>query len=123
MSARGSKFAVEPGGAHFCLRLELVEHGVEPPVGRHHRGVPDRGVEGVVVGDDLEREVEAAGLDELDQRVDARGDEALFPAGDDGAVAPGAFGQLRLREPCAEPGFADDPRASHRQKYRTNRTH
>ena len=59
------------------------------------------------------RNVEAAGADELDEGVDAGCDEALLPAGDDGAVATGLLGQLRLCQPGSETGLANDPRRAH----------
>ena len=66
-----------------------------------------------IVRYELEREVEAAGAHELDQRLDARGDDALFPAGDHGAVAAASRRQLVLGQAGAQARFADQVGAAH----------
>jgi hypothetical protein len=63
--------------------------------------------------DELEGEIEAAGADEVDERLDARGDGALFPAGDDGAIAPGSLRELVLGQAGAQPRLSDQVGASH----------
>ena len=53
------------------------------------------------------------GADELDQRLGARRDGALFPVGDHAALATGAIRELLLSQPGAEAGFPDYISAPH----------
>ena len=66
------------------------------------------------MGDELEREVEAAGSHDLDERLDARRDCALFPACDHRTAAAAARGKLVLAQASAQARFADKVAASHR---------
>ena len=63
--------------------------------------------------DELERKVEAASADELDQRLHARRNDALLPAGYDRAVSPRALGELGLREAGSESCLSDQGSAAH----------
>src|SRR4051794_22480354 len=60
-----------------------------------------------VAWDERQREVVAARLDDGEQVVDARRDRALLPARDHRALAPGALGELGLREPRAKPRLSN----------------
>ena len=64
--------------------------------------------------DENERQLEAAGVDDREQVVDARRDGALLPAGDHRALAPGALGELGLGEAGSQPRLADERPSLHR---------
>jgi hypothetical protein len=53
--------------------------------------------EATLLGDELERQVKAAGAHQLEQRLHARNDGASFPASDDGAVTTGTLAEFRAR--------------------------
>ena len=95
-----------------------LRHG-PPPHGRPVRGGGRRGaqvraaappralVPARVARDEHERKLEAAGVDDGEQVVDAGRDGALLPARDHRALAAGALGELCLGEPGAQPRLAD----------------
>jgi hypothetical protein len=67
----------------------------------------------LVAWDELEREVEAAGAHELDERLDARRHGALLVPCNHGPLPAASLSKLVLRESGAEPGLADQAGASH----------
>src|SRR5262245_12495908 len=67
-----------------------------------------------VHGSEYEVELEAAGLDELDQRLEGRLDIVRLPSGDLRAVAADARPQLGLRQTSPQTRVADDHPARHR---------
>jgi hypothetical protein len=79
--------------------LEGVEHVVDPSLRREWGAISDRLFEVRVSRHEFERKLEPARLHQLGQRVDARGDETLLPAGDDRAVPSRSLGQFRLGQP------------------------
>src|SRR5437764_750876 len=69
-----------------------------------------------VASDEQKREIEAAGVHDREQVVDARGDLPLLPAGDHGAFAVGQLGQLGLGQLGAQPRLADQGASSSRHE-------
>ena len=90
-----------------------LEKPLDPSLGREKDVFAEAVVSRSVERDQLEREIEAAGADEIDQRLDARGDGALFPASDDRAIAPGSLRELVLRKAGTQPCLSDQVGASH----------
>ena len=66
------------------------------------------------MGDELEWKVEAARSHDLDERLDARRDHALFPARDHRTAAAAAGRELVLAQAGAQARFPDEVAASHR---------
>ena len=95
------------------------EQPLYAPLGREHRVLLEAVRSRYVVRDQLERKIEAAGPNELDQRLHAGSDDRLLPASDDRAVATGALGELSLSETGSKPCFPDQARASHRAEFTT----
>src|SRR5581483_4944951 len=114
--ARGSK---RRRSATSAPAVELREHPLHAPLGREEEVLLQPLVSRVVVGDEREGKVEAAGTDELEQRLDARSDGSLLPARDHRAVAAGALGQLRLRQAGSQAGLADQGGAPHSRSVST----
>jgi hypothetical protein len=73
-----------------------LEKPLDPSLRRQKNVLAEAVVNRSVERDELEREIEAAGADEVDERLDARGHGALFPAGDYRPVAPGSLRELVL---------------------------
>ena len=68
----------------------------------------------VVARRKLERKVEAADADKLEQGLEAGCRPALFPAGDHGSLAAAPLGKLVLGETRSKPGLAYQISADHR---------
>src|SRR4051794_11712990 len=107
-----------PRGSNFGGRLATAVDSLEQPVhatlGRQQPARLEALVLARVPGDENERQLEAAGVDDREQVVDARRDGALLPAGDDRALAPGALGELGLGEAGSQPRLADERPSLHR---------
>jgi hypothetical protein len=82
-----------------------------------------RGEEGVllkprhgrlVVRNELERDVEAAGADEFDERFETWRDGTLLPARDDRPIAAAPFCQFVLGQAGPQPRLTDQIAAPHR---------
>ena len=97
----------EISGAHAILAMSTSEPGTLVAARVGNAG-------GIVVGNELERQVEAAGPHELDEGLDARRHRALLPAGDDGAVAACSLRKLVLGQAGPEPRLANKVSAAHR---------
>src|SRR5436190_7835951 len=103
----------------FLTAPDAVLEPVDAPLGGELAALLEAGVPARVARHEHEREVEAAGVHDRDQVVDRRGDAALLPAGDHGAVAAGALGQVALGEAAAQPRLPDQGGtiALHSQEY------
>ena len=86
---------------------------MEPPLGREKRVLPKSLASNVVPRNELERQVEAADADDLEEGLEARLDHPALPASDDGALAAAEVGELLLRESGSEPRLANEDRAPH----------
>ena len=94
----------------------MVERGQEAsyaPFGRQHRVLAETVFVRCVVGFEFEGKVEAAGANELHERLDAWGDYALLPPRHDRAIAPGSICELCLGESCSQSRLADESGATH----------
>jgi hypothetical protein len=66
-----------------------------------------------LVGDERRLEVEAAGAEDLLQRLEARLDDVAFPAGELRAVLAAATRELDLRQAGTKARFPDERAARH----------
>src|SRR5689334_15888836 len=89
------------------LGLQATQEAGDALLGRELGRFGEGAVVGLLVLDQVEGEVVAAGADQLEHRVDARCDVVALPAGDLGAVLAGALAELGLRQAGAQARLAD----------------
>src|SRR5688572_8627051 len=100
----------------LAVLVEIDEQAPCPPLGREQPVLTEALVERRVLWDEHERELEAAGLDHLEEVIDARRDRALLPACDHRALGSGPARQLGLRQAGPEAGLPNQICATHGQE-------
>jgi hypothetical protein len=84
----------------------LLEHAVQATFWRELLQLSQAIVAGLLEGSELKWEVKPAGIDQLDQRVEAWGHRPSFVAADMGPGLPGPFGKGCLTQASAKAGLS-----------------
>src|SRR3954467_791530 len=96
--------------------LQVAQHPGDPLL----RGEPGGLVDGAdvdgLVGHQVERQVEAARLQQLDERVQAGSDGVALPACDLGAVLADSVAELGLAQAGPQTGLADEAAAQRHER-------
>src|SRR4051812_45952172 len=93
------------------LGLQPTQHPGNALLGRQLRRLVDGGHVNRLVRHQVEGQVEAASLQQLDEGVEAGGHRVSLPAGDLGAVLADPVAELRLAQPGAQARLADEAAA------------
>ena len=84
-------------GSNETLGDDALECSLHSPLRREERVLLQALAGGFVARHQFRRQLEAADADDLEERLQARFDSALFPARDDGTLAAATVGKLLLR--------------------------